>query len=161
MKFSRVLLHALTSVGSNDAQADVVRVRNMVQVREIHRAGMERRDLVVVQVGGNEGLRRERVGHVAHMRLGQAQFVHAIGVRLIVVADGRHDQRIAAEHFQRIGDISGTTAKLPAHFGYQERHVQDVNLVGKDVVLEMPAEHHDGVVGDRTADQRAHGFTWV
>ena len=40
--------------------------------------------------------------------------------------------------------------------GHQEGDVQDVDLVGKDVLLELVREHHDGVVGHRTADEDRH-----
>ena len=35
---------------------DVLGIRHLVEVRLLHRAGVEGRDLVVIQVGGDEGL---------------------------------------------------------------------------------------------------------
>ena len=52
-----VLDHAVAPVGRDDAEADIARVRHVVDVRVLHRAGMEGGDLVVVEVGGDEGLR--------------------------------------------------------------------------------------------------------
>ena len=75
----------------------------------------------------------------------------------VIVADGRHDQRLAAEHLQVVGDVAGTAAEFAPHVGHQEGDVEDVDLVGQDVVAEAVVEHHDGVVGDRAADQCAHG----
>ncbi len=159
LEFARMLHHALASIGRDDAQTDVARVRDVVQVRVVHRTRMKRGDLVVIQIGRDEGLRRERVRDLAHMRSRQAQFLQPIGIRLPVVAHARHDQRIPAEHLQRVGDIARTAAEFAAHVGHQEGDVQDVNLLGQNVVLETIAKHHDGVVGNGTADQRAHGCT--
>src|SRR5262249_34529487 len=43
---------------------------------------------------------------------------------------------------------------LAPHLRQEERHIQDVNVVGKDVVLEAVAEHEDRVVRDGPADER-------
>ena len=59
--------------------------------------------------------------------------------------------------YQRTNEgIPPAAAEFAAQVRHQERDVQDVQLVRQDVVLEAVAEHHDGVVGDGAADQRAH-----
>ena len=119
---------------------------------------MKRRDLVVVHVGRNKRLRREAVLDLADMLLRQAQFFETISVRLVVLANRGHDQRIAIEHLETVGNIAGTAAELASHVGDQKCHVQNMNLVRQDVVLETVAEHHDGVVGNRSANQRSHSL---
>ena len=57
---------------------------------------------------------------------------------------------------QRVRDVAGATAELAPHVGHEEGHVQDLDLLGQDVVLEPVMEHHDGVEGDRAADERGH-----
>ena len=64
----------------------------------------------------------------------------------------------AAQHLQGVGDVARAAAELAPQVGHQEGDVQDVDLVGQDVVLEAVVEHHDGVVGDGTADERVHAF---
>ena len=59
VEFARVLQHAVAAVRRDDAELHVLRIGDVVQVRMHHRARMERRDLVVVEVGGDEGLRRD------------------------------------------------------------------------------------------------------
>ena len=54
-----VLDHALAPVGGDDAEAISRASRDLVDVRVLHRAGMEGGDLVVIEVGGDEGLRGE------------------------------------------------------------------------------------------------------
>ena len=49
---------------------------------------------------------------------------------------GGHDDALIAEQSQTIGDVRGTAAEFAAHFRHQERHIENVNLVGKDVRLE-------------------------
>ena len=58
-KLRRMLDHALAAVGGDDAERDVARFVDPVQVRVLHGPGMKGRDLVVVEIGGDEGLRGE------------------------------------------------------------------------------------------------------
>jgi hypothetical protein len=97
------------------------------------------------------------VRYAPHVPLRQIELLQPLVVRQVVVADRGHDERRPAEHVEAVGDVSGAAAELAAQVRHQERDVQDVQLVGQDMVLEAVAEHHDGVVGDRAADQRAHG----
>jgi hypothetical protein len=117
---------------------------------------MEGGDLVVVVVGGDEGLRREQlVDHLDAIER-DALFREPVAVRAEVLAHGRHRDRVAAEQLEVVGDVAGAAAELAAHARHQEGHVEDVHLVRKDVVLELVREHHDGVVGQRAADQGCH-----
>ena len=86
-----------------------------------------------------------------------SELVEVLAVGAEVLADGGHRDRIAAEQLEVVGDVAGAAAELAAHARHQERHVQDVHLVRQDVVLELVREHHDGVVGQGTADQCRHG----
>src|SRR3990172_9500508 len=61
----RMLDHALAPVGRNDAELDAVGVLHAILVRAVHGAGMKRGDLIVVHVGGDEGL--SRVGVFAYL----------------------------------------------------------------------------------------------
>jgi hypothetical protein len=151
-----VLDHAVASVRRNDPELRTCRVVDVVEVRVVHRAGMEGGDLVVVQVGGDEGLRGEAVGDLAHMRARQPERIEAGQVGRGVVADGRHDGRFGTQHFQRVRDVAGAPAELAPHVWHEESHVQDLDLLGQDMVLEPVMEHHDGVEGDRAADERGH-----
>jgi hypothetical protein len=53
-----MVLHALLAVGRDDPQREVRRLRNAASVRLVHRARVERGDLVVVEIGDDERLRR-------------------------------------------------------------------------------------------------------
>ena len=61
-----VLQHAITSIRRDDGQPGAQCRRDLVQVRLIHGAGMKGGDLVVIQVGGDEGLRGHGVIHLPH-----------------------------------------------------------------------------------------------
>jgi len=85
--------------------------------------------------------------------------VEALGVGAEVVADRCHDQRLAAQQLQVVGDVAGAAAVFAAHLRHQERHVQHVDLVWQDVMLEVVLEHHDRVEGEGAADEGTHdGF---
>ncbi len=87
---------------------------------------------------------------------GKAEVLQALRVGREVVAHRRHDQRMAAQQLQVVGDVARAAAVFAAHLRHQEGDVEDVDLFGQDVVLELVLEHHDGVVGHRTADQCLH-----
>ena len=68
-------------------------------------------------------------------------------VRGKIVADGRHDERIAIEQLQVIGNVASGATKFAAHFRHVKRHTERVNFVWQDVVFEFILKHHDGVIG--------------
>src|SRR5271167_1351782 len=110
-------------------------------------------DLIVIEVGGDESLRRE--GSIDHFDVldGDSLRLHAFLVWPKIMTGGGHDKAAFAEQFQSIGDVRGAAAELAAHLRYQERHIQNMNLVRKDVRLEAVREQQYRVVGYRTADQ--------
>ena len=65
-----------------------------------------------------------------------------------ITADSRHDARLATEQAEVVGDVARAPAELATQFRNQEGNIQDVNLVGKDMLLEATLEHHDVVVGN-------------
>ena len=156
--FARMLEHAFAAVGRDDRQAHVLGVQHAVGVRMVHRARMECRDLVVVQVGGDEGLGGKAAGDGLDVGGGKAVAVQPLGVVGEVLADRCHDQRIAAEQLQVVGNVAGGAAEFAAHFRYQESDVENVDFFGQDMVLEPVLEQHDVVIGQRTADQDMHCF---
>jgi hypothetical protein len=151
-----VLHHAFAAVRRNDAELCRLGMFHLVQMRKAHCARMESRDLVVVEIGGDESLRRKSARHMAHVRTRQAELVKTIEVRGRIVAHRRHDQRFTAEQHQVVGDIAGATAVFAAHFRDQKGDVQDVNLLGQDMVLEAVREDHDVVESQRAADKCRH-----
>jgi hypothetical protein len=80
-EFLRVLQHALVTVGADDADGHAGDVLHVVLVAAHHRAGVEGGDLVVVQVGGDEGLGGEQlVDHLDPVQ-GDALFLEPLAVR--------------------------------------------------------------------------------
>src|SRR3989338_4058117 len=159
VEFARVLQHAFAPVRRNDPQGNVGGVADMVVLGKTHRAGVERGDLVVIQIGGDERLPGVAAGDMADVRLRNAELLQAQRISGKVVADRRHDQRVAAEQLEVIRDVARAAAELAAHLRHQKRHIQDVNLLGQNVLLELIRKYHDGVVGHRTANQCVHRKT--
>ena len=83
-----------------------------------------------------------------------AELAEALAIRRAVVAERRHDDGLAADRLEVVGDVAGAAAPFAAHLPDLERHRQHVHLVGQDVPPEAVGEHHDGVEGKRAADQR-------
>ena len=77
------------------------------------------------------------------------------------MADGGHDPRILAQQFEVVGDVAAGAAELAAHVRHHERDVEDMDLVGKDVPLELVRKHHDGVVGQGAANESRHGRHYI
>ncbi len=63
---------------------------------------------------------------------------------------------LLAEELQVVGDVAGGAAVLAAHLGRQEADVEDVQLVGEQMIAEAIREHHDGVVRDGAGDEDFH-----
>ena len=128
---ARVLEHRVAAVGRDDRRADVGARRHRRLVRPLHRAGMERGDLVVVAVGDDDGLRR--VG--CRRPRGRARCVDAPasaaapGSRRRRLPTAATTHRLAAERGEVVGDVAGAAAELAPQRRHQERHVQDVQLV--------------------------------
>jgi hypothetical protein len=158
-KLRGVVDHSLAPVRRDDAEAHTVDGIDPVQVRGVHRPRMERGDLVVVEIGGDVGLRGVAVGHAGDVAPVDAAAIEPVCVGSKVLTDGRHRQRPATQQVQAVGDVAGAATELPAHLGHVERDVQDVHLVRENVVLEPVLEDHDGVVGNRAADQRGQGVS--
>ena len=80
-------------------------------------------------------------------------------VDLIVAAvgtDGADHQGVAAEHFERIGDV-GSTAAVPAdHVVGDKRQVDVIEAARNQVVAEARPVGQDVVIGNGTADKNRH-----
>ncbi len=96
-------------------KVDVADVLDAILVRVIHRAWMERRDLVVVQVGDDECLRRIGAGNLADRGAAEAERREAITVIAAIVADRRHDDRVAADAPQVVRNVARAAAPFAAH----------------------------------------------
>jgi len=115
--------------------------------------GWKRVDLVVVEVRDDEGLGGERALHRGHVAAVDAALVHPIGIGAKVLPHRAHRQRISPEQLQAIGDVAGAATELPTHLRHKEGHVEHVDLVRQNVILEAILEDHDVVVGERAANE--------
>ena len=68
-----VIEHALAAIRGDDAELDRAGITHAVHVGVMHRARMEGRDLVVVEVGRDEGLGREGIGDHRHVLVRDAE----------------------------------------------------------------------------------------
>ena len=153
----RVLAHRGVVVGADDRERDrFLHVLDAQRAGALHRARVERDDLVVVEIGGDEALGGVRVVEDADRVAADAVLVEPGGVGDEVAARGGEDQRIGAEQLQSVRDVAGAAAEELAHLGHVEAHREDVQLVGQDVVLEAIGKHHDAVDRERTSDQDRH-----
>jgi hypothetical protein len=72
--------------------------------------------------------------------LRQLKPVEPIGIRLRVVADGGHNPGLATQQIKVVRDVARAAAELAAHFRHQERDVENMQLLGEDVLLEAARE---------------------
>jgi hypothetical protein len=154
---ARVLEHRVAAVGRDDRDADVVARGHLRQLGRLHRAGVERSDLVVVGIGDDDRLRRVGVRHSQHVLRARPPGLQALRILLAVAADGRHHERLAAEPLQGIGDVARAPAELAPERRHEKRHVQDVDLLGQDLLREAAGKNGDGVKREGSADQCRHG----
>ncbi|MNS84620.1 hypothetical protein D3C72_1184530 [compost metagenome] len=156
-----MLEHALVAVRRNDGDLGRARVGDRVFMRKRHGARVEGIDLVIVRVGRDEALRVVAVGLDQDVGGGNAQLLQALQVGGAVLPHDADDARVAAQHFQAVGDIARAAAELRAHGWHEEGHVHLVQLVGQQRFAEAAGELHDGVGGKRAADQRCFGHDSV
>ena len=156
-----VLEHALVAVGRNDGNLGRARIGDRVFMCKRHGARVEGIDLVIVRIGRDEALRVVAVCLDQDIGGGNAQLLQAFQVGGAVLAHDADDARVAAQHFQAVGDVARATAELRAHGGHEEGHVHLVQLVGQQRFAEAAGELHDGVGGERAADQRCFGHDSV
>ena len=64
---------------------------------------------------------------------------------------------VLAEQPEVVGDVARAAAEVAPHARHEERHVQHVDPVREDLLAEAALEDHDGVEGDRAADEGSHG----
>ena len=86
-----------------------------------------------------------------------AEPVEALEIVRAVVAERGEDHRFTPQELVRVGDVARASAELAAQRRHEERHVEDVQLVGQDLVGEPAREDGDRVEGERTADEAGHG----
>ena len=118
--------------------------------------GMEGGDLVVVEVGGDERLRGELARDALELRAAQPERCNRARYGSMSSPTVAMTHRILAQQLQVVGDVAGGAAVLAPHLRREEAYVEDVQLVGEQVVAEAVREHHDGVVGDRAGDEDFH-----
>jgi hypothetical protein len=147
--------HAVAAVGRNDAKRDSIDIRDMIQVRLIHRSGMKRRNLIVVEIGNDVSLSGVGPCDNTHRAGRDAERGQALDVVAAVVSNRRHHHGITAKTLEVIGDVACAAAPLTAHFGNLKRDRQNVRLLGKNVARKAIGKHRDGVNRERAADQRA------
>jgi len=147
-----VLDHGFLSVGRDKSDGDAVCFYDPVQVAVLHGSRMECGYLVVVDVRSDECLGGEFAFQVLDIAARDTQLVEVPLVYAEIVTDGCHRVRILSEQAKVVGNVTCATTKLSAHLGHQERHIQYMYLVGKNVFLELVRKHHDGVVGHRSTD---------
>ena len=158
LELAGVVEHRLLAVGGDDAQAEVHReLRELRLVRPGHRALVEGPDLVVVEIRRHEALRRAHVVEHPDGVAADPVPVEPLGVGSEVAADAGEDQRILAELAQVIGDVARHATKVRLEALDVEGHVQDVDLVRQDVVLEAVGKDHDVIERQRAGDENRHG----
>ena len=151
--------HGIAPVGRNDGDLQVGSAGHLHLAGLLHGTRVERGDLVVVRVRDDDGL-----GRVVILDPGDQRRVHPPGadsfqVVAPVVANGGHDHGVAAQFAQVVGNVARAAAELPAQFGHEEGHVQDVQLFGQDLLAETSGKGRDGVKGEGAADQGGHGVS--
>ena len=92
-----VLDHGSFAVRCDDAQSDAFRIGDPVQVAMLHRAGMKSGYLIVVDICGDEGLRRKFAFHVLNIALGDAHPFQVGAVRAEIVSHGGHRERVLVQ----------------------------------------------------------------
>lgn len=131
-------------------------MRERVLAREPHRGGVESIDLVVVLVGDQRAARGEFVLHDADAFERNPLRFEERAVFGKILARRGEDKRLFAHQRQRIGDVPRAAAALFHQPVDEEAYIQNMQLVGEDVVGECAVKGHDTVESQRTGDINGH-----
>lgn len=148
-----MLQHAFLAVRRDDRNTDVPVAGHIVFMRVVHGTRVERGDLVVVEVRGDERLRGVFMPDLLDVALAQAALLDPFGVGFEILPRCGHDLAITAQQVQVVGDIAGASPEFTANLRHHEGDIQDVHFFRQDVLLESTRKYHDGIVSQRTADQ--------
>lgn len=121
-----MLDHGVAPVGRDDADDCTFAAVDDVDMCFRHGTGVEGRDLVVVLVGHDHGLRGVAVVQLLHKARINVQRLQACQIGCAVLAHGRHGQRLAAQQLEAVGDIASTTTKIAAQRRHKKGHIQNV-----------------------------------
>ena len=144
-----------------------VEPRHVVLGGVLHGAGVETGDLVVRLVRGDVGPGREFLLHGADALNRDAVLLEPCVVGGEVPAHLAQEDRLLAEQGQVVGDVAARAAEPLVQAVHQETDVQDVNLVGQDMVGEFVGKGHDAVKGkgagnvDLHFSSRMMAFSWA
>jgi len=92
MELLRVLDHPVPAIGRDDAEATPAASLTLFRFEKVIAPGWNAADLVVVEVGDDEGLGGERALDLGHVAAVDAALVHPRGVGSEVLADRAHRQ---------------------------------------------------------------------
>ena len=121
-----------------------------------HGAHLEGRDLVVVQVSGDEALRGIGIFHDAQVPLIDPVPFQPLPVFGKIDPYRAHGQAVRAQQLHVVNDVPPGTAKLVLYVRDDETDIQHVYLVRQYVFPETSRIDHDPVISERTADERSH-----
>ena len=147
---------AAGSFGEMIARSQARRVAKRQLAGVGHRAGVERRDLVVVGVGAAEERRRELPGHVLHERRVDARRLEPAPVVVEILTGRRHQRGPLAEQRQRVGDVRRAAAAALVHRVDEKTQAHPRHVLRQEVLGELPGKRHQVVEGDRAGDDDGH-----
>ena len=152
--------HRVGVVGADDHQIRCAPSRHDVGQLDVaglrHRAGIERRDLGHVLVGGAD--EPGGVGGVGHQH---AVAVHAVAgepARVVVEvrADRADQHRVSAEHADGEGDVSRDAAAVDDQVVHQEAQRDLLQVFGQQLFGEPARKLHEMVGRDRSGYRDGH-----
>ena len=139
--------HAFTPIRGHDPQRNGLIGTNRILMRMIHGARVEGRDLIVIEIGGDVGLRRIGIRDLEDIALVDPTPFEPTAVGREILAHRPQRPALPTQEAQIVGNVPGTSAELTAHLWNQKRHVEHVHLVGKNVFPEALGKDHDGIEG--------------
>ncbi len=106
---------------------------------------MKSGDLVVIQIGCNEGLRAETILGSQHLRSLNAKPAKPFKILGTISANGSEEAAVLAKALQGIGDVGGTATVLLPHLRRKKCDIEHVHLVRQDMFTKTALKHHDRI----------------
>lgn len=119
-----------------------------------HGTAVESGDLVVVEIGGDEGVGGGGVGYNFYTCCWYSVFCKPFFVLQKIVSSGGVDDGGTSQEFDAVGDISGGASELFSELIGGKAHIEHVHFFGQNVVFKFVGVHHDVIVGEGAGDDQ-------
>jgi hypothetical protein len=123
-----------------------------------HRTGVERRNLIALDVGAAEERGRELSWNLADEGRIHPRGLEPPAILVEILSRRGHQTRLLAEQRQRVGDVRCASTAALVHRVHEKAEADPRHVLGQEVFGELPRKRHEVVESDRAGDDDVHAW---